>query len=210
MLFLPFLFANRTDAVVLSSLFSCAASTYNAVRHRKNIPFKTVLPALIAALITIPVAVLFANRVSANLFDILLGSVLILLSIYFLFFNQRFSIKPTVLNSAVAGSLGGTLTGLFSTGGPPIVLFLTNAVSDPKVYFAATQFYFSVTSLYATSTRAINGDITWELLLYALIGMIGCLLGNLLGKAVFEKLNAKRLKQVIYVAMIISGILMIL
>jgi len=210
MLFLPYLFSEHTDAATISSLFSAGAATYNAIRYRKDIPFKTVLPALIAALVTIPIAVMFAKYVSANVFDILLGSVLILLSVYFLFFNQRIRMRPTVLNSAIAGGLGGTLTGLFSTGGPPIVLFLTNAISDPKIYFAATQFYFSITSLYATGTRAINGILTWELLLYAGIGMIGCLIGNLLGKLVFDKLNAKRLKQIIYIAMIVSGILMIL
>ena len=117
------------------------------------------------------------------------------------------------INEFIAASVaqsGGTLTGLFSTGGPPIVLYLTNATDDPKVYFAATQFYFAVTSLYATGTRAINGIITWELLLYALIGMVGCLLGNLLGKFVFERFNGKQLKTVIYIAMIVSGVLMLL
>jgi len=210
MLFLPFLFEAHSDAAAISSLFSFGASTYNAIRKRKDIPFKTVMPALAAALVTIPISVYLAKFITADFFDILLGIVLILLSIYFLFFNNRIKIRPTVVNGAIAGSLGGTLTGLFSTGGPPIVLYLTNATDDPKVYFAATQFYFAVTSLYATGTRAINGIITWELLLYALIGMVGCLLGNLLGKFVFERFNGKQLKTVIYIAMIVSGVLMLL
>ncbi|MBE6602455.1 MAG: sulfite exporter TauE/SafE family protein [Ruminococcaceae bacterium] len=209
MLFLPFLFSAHTEAAAISTLFSCGASTYNAIHYRKKIPFKTVLPALIAALITIPIAVMFAKYVKADVFDILLGSVLILLSIYFLFFNRHIKLKPTVPNGIIAGTFGGVLTGLFSTGGPPIVLYLTNATEDPMVYLAATQFYFAVTGLYATGTRAVNGILTWELLLYAAIGMVGCMSGNLLGKCVFDKLNPKRLKQIVYLAMIVSGLLMI-
>ena len=210
MLFLPHLFEAHTDAAAISTLFSCAASSYNAIRYRKKIPFKMVLPMLITALIIIPFAVKFAVYVSADIFDILLGSVLILLSIYFLFFSKRIKMKPTVVNGCIAGTLSGTLTGLFSTGGPPIVLYLTNATNDPLVYLAATQFFFAVTGLYTTATRAVSGILTWELLVCAAIGMIGCMVGNLLGKFVFDKLNADKLKKVIYLAMIVSGILMIL
>ena len=210
MLFLPFLFAERVQAAAISTLFSCCASGYNAIRYRKHIPFKTILPALIASLITIPIAVLFSKHVSADFFDILLGSVLILLSLYFLLLSKRIKMRPTVVNGAIAGTLSGVLSGLFSTGGPPIVLYLTNATDNTMVYLSATQFFFAVTGLYSTATRAINGIITWELLLYAAIGMIGCMLGNTLGRFVFKRLDANRLKLVIYFAMIVSGILMIL
>ena len=210
MLFLPFLFTDRVEAAAISTLFSCGVSTFNAIRYRKQIPFKTVLPALLTALVTIPIAVRFAAYVSAGIFDVLLGSVLILLSLYFLFFSKRIKMKPTVLNGCIAGTLSGALTGLFSTGGPPIVLYLTGATKEPLVYLAATQFFFSVTGLYATATRAINGILSWELLAYAAIGMLGCMLGNLCGKRVFDKLDAEKLKRVIYVAMVVSGILMLL
>lgn len=210
MLFLPYLFEAHTEAAAVSTLFSCGASTFNAIRYRKTIPFKTVLPMLIMALITIPFAVRFATYVSAAIFDILLGSVLILLSIYFLFFSKNFKLKPTVVNGCISGTLSGVLTGLFSTGGPPVVLYLTNAVSDSMVYLSATQFFFAVTGVYATATRVINGILTWELVIYAALGMTGCLLGNFVGKFVFDKLDGNKLKKVIYIAMIVSGILMLL
>ena len=47
------------------------------------------------------------------------------------------------------------------------------------------------------------------ILIYALIGMLGCLLGDFIGRRVFDKLNAKKLKMIIYIGMIISGVLMI-
>ena len=207
-------FAN-CDASVGLALGSGVAVVLTAIYLicRRVISFKDAMAALpkgFSAMVPAILILCFATYVTATIFDVLLGSVLILLSIYFLFFSKGFKLKPTPLNGCIAGTLSGVLTGLFSTGGPPIVLYLTNATASPAVYLAATQFFFSVTSLYATATRAISGILSWELLLYAAIGMIGCFLGNLAGKLVFDRLNAEKLKKTIYLAMAVSGVLMLL
>ena len=110
----------------------------------------------------------------------------------------------------LCGALGGALNGLFSTGGPPVVLYMTHATTENKKYFAGVQFYFCVTIIYDTVMRAINGLLSWTLLVYALIGMLGCMVGDFIGAKVFNRLDGKKLKIIIYVAMIISGIFMIL
>ena len=208
MMFLPHFMPSHTAAATISTLFSCITSTYNSVRYRRNVEFKTALPMICAALISIPVAVYFSAAVSGEVFKILLGEVLIVLSIYFMFFNKHIKINPTCFNGILAGTLGGTLNGLFSTGGPPVVLYLSNAMTDNITYFATIQFYFCFTNLYATATRALNGIINIEILIYAAIGVVGCMIGDFIGKSVFEKLNSNKLKYIIYIGMIISGIVM--
>ena len=210
MLFLPYLVPSHTAAASLSCIFSCMTSTYNACKYRKHIPFRTVLPMLAAALIAIPFAVSLAEQVSQRLFQLLLGAVLILLSIYFLCVQGKIRIKPTLFSAVCAGAVGGTLNGLFSTGGPPVVLYLTHAVADNLTYFAGIQFYFALTNIYATTVRLIKGVVGVEILPAAAVGLLGCLLGDWLGTKVFRRLDGKRLKQVIYIGMILSGIAMIL
>jgi uncharacterized membrane protein YfcA len=161
-----------------------------------------------AALVTIPIAVYFSAAVSAQIFQYLLGGVLILLSIYFLFFNQRVRLKPTLINGVLAGTVGGTLNGLFSTGGPPVVLYLSSALSSNAAYFATIQFYFCFTNIYAVIMRAANGILTKDAVIYAAIGLVGCMAGDALGKRVFHKLNGEMLKRIIYIGMIVSGIVM--
>ena len=209
MLFLPHMMPSHTAAAAISGFFSCGTSTYNSVKYRKNIPFKTVLPPLIASLVTIPVAVHFSASVSEDFFKRLLGIVLIILSIYFLFFNSRISIRPTVKNGAFAGALGGTLNGLFSTGGPPAVLYFTHATPDNMAYFSAIQFYFCITNIYATIFRVINGVFNFEILICSLIGFAACMVGDFIGVSVFNKLDSVKLKMIIYIGMIISGVLML-
>ena len=208
MLFLPSIMPTASAAAI-SCLFSCGTSTYNAIKYRKDIPFKTVLPMLCAALAVIPFAVIGSKYVPDRIFKILLGIVLICLSIYFLFFNTKIKLKASTKNGIIAGSVGGALNGLFSTGGPPVVLYLTHATKTPVAYFAGIQFYFSLTNLYSAGVRAVNGIITLPILVLAAIGFCGCMTGDLIGRQVFDKLDAKKLKKVIYVGMIISGVLMI-
>ena len=209
MMFLPHFLPSNTAASTISCLFSCCTTTFNSLKYRRNIAFKTALPMLAAAMIPIVIAVIFSANVSADVFKMLLGSVLVILSIYFLFFNKRISIKPTPINGVIAGTISGVLNGLFSTGGPPAVLYLTSATPDNITYFATIQFYFCLTNLFATTVRSIRGLITVDLLIYAAVGFIGCLAGDYLGRKVFDKLDAQKLKYVIYIGMIISGILML-
>ena len=210
MLFLPYLMTEPVAAAAVSCLISCGATTYNTIKYRKYIPYKTTLPLILASLITIPIAVYYAASVSGEFFKMLLGVVLILISIYLLFFDSKISIKPTVKNGLLAGTAGGVLGGLFSTQGPPVVLYLTYATKEKMVYFAGLQFYFCLTNYYATAIRVMNGIITSEVLFVALTGFAGCMAGDLLGRLVFDKLDGARLKKVIYAGMIISGLLMII
>ena len=208
MVFLPHFMPSHTAAAAISSLFSCVTATYNAIRYRKNIAYKTALPMICAALISIPIAVHFSAAVSGTIFKLLLGGVLVVLSLYFLFFNKNIRLNPTFSNGILAGALGGTLGGLFSTGGPPAVLYLSSATTDNMTYFATIQFYFCFTNLYATSMRIANGIIDYQILVLSAIGMVGCMAGDFIGKKVFDKLDSKRLRHIIYIGMLISGIVM--
>ena len=57
--------------------------------------------------------------------------------------------------------------------------------------------------------RIAHGMLTAEILLYAGVGAVGCLLGDRLGRMVFDKLDVEKLRRIIYIGMIISGILML-
>lgn len=209
MIFLPHFIPTHTAAATISTLFSCVTSTYNALRYRKDTKYKTAIPMICATLIFIPVAVRFSSLVSADIFKIILGVVLIVLSIYFLFFKNRIKMKPTIANGFLAGAIGGTLNGLFSTGGPPAVLYLSNTLKNNIEYFSTIQFYFCFTNLYAIAMRIANGFVNRDVLIYALVGMLGCMIGDFFGKCLFDKLNPNTLKVIIYIGMIISGITML-
>lgn len=209
MLFFPYFLPSQAAASTVAGLISCVGSNYNAICHRKSIQPKVMLPLLCAALVTIPIAVHFSAVAPERILKRLLGVILILLSLYFLFFSRKIHIRPTVPNGLLAGALGGTLNGLFSTGGPPAVLYLIHATDDNLAYFATIQAYFALTNIYSATMRALNGLITKEVLILFALGLIGWWIGDRIGAKIFDRLNPDRLKQVIYIGMIVSGILML-
>jgi len=209
MIFFPYIMQTHTSAAAVSTIVSCILSIYNAIIYRRKTPYKKIIPLIGAALVTIPIAVRFSVLVSGDVLKRILGIVLIVLSLYFLFLNNRIKIKPTVKNAVIAGGVGGMLTGLFSTGGPPVVLYLMNSLTDNVMYFASTQFYFGLTGIYSTLVRFFNGIINLEVVVYSVIGFVGSMAGNFVGKQIFDKLNGQRLRQLVYFVMIISGIVMV-
>lgn len=209
MMFFPYIMQTHNSATAVVSIISCILCIYNAIIYRKKTLYREMLPLILAALITIPISVRLSVLISGALLKKALGIVLILLSIYFLFFDNRIKMKPTVKNGAIAGGISGMLIGLFSTGGPPVVLYLMNALTDNAVYFASTQFYFGLTSIYSTVVRIFNGIITFEVIVYSVIGLIGSIVGDFVGKHIFDKLNRQSLKQLVYLGMIVSGIVMV-
>ena len=87
---------------------------------------------------------------------------------------------------------------------------MRSALKDNISYFATIQFYFCFTNLYATAMRAMNGILNTQILLYAAIGVIGCMAGDYVGRIVFDQLDGTKLKRIIYLGMIISGVLMLI
>ena len=209
MIFLPYLLPSPVAAASILGICSMATSSLNAVKYRRDINFKTVLPMMIAALLSTTVAVLFSREVPKSLFEILLGAVLIVLSIYFLFFGNSVKIRPGTLGGAVSGTLSGVLNGLFSTGGPPAVVYLTEVSASNAEYFAGIQLFFAVSNIYATIMRAFSGLLTLDVLAMSVFGLLGCIMGDFLGRFVFDKLNAVVLRRIIYIGMAVSGIIMI-
>ena len=209
MLFLPYFLPSHGVCAAVIGMLSCVSNVYNAVQKRDHIQWKTMLPLVCAALAVIPLAVYLSAYLPQTVMKRLLGVVLVALSVYFLFFSKRIHLKPTVRNGLLAGVLGGMLNGLFSTGGPPVVLYLIHATGDNLSYFATIQAYFAVTNLFSTGNRILNGIITGEVVMLAAVALIGTFLGNAVGGKVFEKLNADRLRKVVYISMLISGVLMV-
>lgn len=210
MMFFPYLLPTHAEAAALSGLFSCCTCTFNAIRCRRQIPWKQILPLMIMAMVTIPLAVGFSKVAPAGVMKRLLGLTFIGLSLYFLFFSQKIRFRPTLLSGGIVGAVSGVLGGLFSTGGPPVVLYLVQATTDKEVYFAGIQAFFAVTNLYTALTRAFGGIMTLPVFQAFGVGIFGCLLGNFLGGKVFDRLDGQKLRRVVHIGMILSGVTMLL
>lgn len=212
MTMLPFLCNSYGEATTLSGLLSAIQSLWILFTLYKLVDWKKLI------LITISFAIFsfFAIQVVAkynqddSILKILLGIVLILLSLYFLFVSPKIQVKPTKHLQVSMGALSGVLGGLFGMHGPPAVIYFLSVEPTKYRYMAVCQAYFLLTNIIMTFFRAQKGFLTVDVLWGVLFACLGIVIGSYLGRKVFDKISIEKLRKIIYVYLIISGVLVIL
>ena len=207
---LPPLIHSYTIPAALTNILSMVSAGYLTFKFRKEARFRLIVPVLCGSFFMTFMAIRFANGASLSLLKKLLGVTLAGLSIWFLFLAKKVHVRPTARNGLIAGLCGGTLNGLFSTGGPPVVLYFLGATENHAVYLATVQAYFMFNNTYATIVRFLNGQITQETLAGLLGGIPGMLLGLVAGNLLEPKIPEKAFLRIIYIVMLVSGIVMII
>lgn len=207
MMFLPYVLGVYGEANMLCSLLSIGSNlTVLSSAFRPAYVKKTLWPLLGFAVLTVP-AVLFMKRAPAGILFLLLGAAMIVLSVWFVFFSSKVKIKPGPGTGIFCGGLSGIMAGLFAMGGPPVVVyFLETSEGRKEEYVGTIQLYFLITNLYAGTVKACAGFLTRDVLTLVLPGIAGMAVGTLIGAALFKKLDAKKLRYVVYGVMAASGV----
>ena len=211
MVFLPFFIGSYGEAVALSGLCSVLGTAFTAYHYRKKIDFKSVVFLSVGCMIMTLLATIFLKTQTNDFLVKMLGFILILTALYFIFLNGKIKIKPTVPNAIFTGTLSGILNGLFSTGGPPAVIYVLSAYSEDKEkYIGTIQAYFALTGIYSIIVRAANGFVTTNILMLLPFGIIGMFIGLFFGCKLFKYINVKVLKCCVYGLIAVSGVIMII
>ena len=206
MIFYPQLLPSVLMSVTVSGMLSLQTNVVTMLRYFRHIAWKKLLWPMLCYAVVSFAAIRFSMGQADALMKRLLGVMLILLSIWFLFFGKRVRIRPTPAAGLAAGALSGLFSGLFSIGGPPIVVYLLSSAESNEEYMATTQTYFTITSIYALTVRALSGLVTLESLKFAALGILGVAAGVFLGRRVFQRLNADRLRMAVYIFMAAAGV----
>ena len=210
MLFLPSLFPTYPQAVAVSSLLSCLSSCIIVLKEYRHIRWKVLLPCVIGYLFTAPAAIHLSTQLEKGLLTKLLGAFLAALGLYFIFLGGKIRIRPTVKNGIFTGALSGVGGGFFAVGGPPLVVYFLSSLEGKEAYVATMQMCMVFTCMYANLLRLINGIFTVELVVPILAGFAVMAVGTLIGHRIMKHLPIERLKFIIYLFMIFSGVKMLL
>lgn len=207
MLFLTRIITVYGEANALSGLLSFTSTLIVALSHAKKVDWKNLLfPCIGFAVISVP-SILLMKKLDNRVLLIMLGVALILLSGYMFFFSSKIKVKPNPFTGLAAGGFSGILGGIFSMGGPPVVIYFMQSEGDDKDrYLATIQMYFLLSNVYGTAVKAINGFITKDVLILAAFGTVGMIAGIFIGKLIFKKLRVDILRRVVYCFMAVAGV----
>lgn len=200
----PLLLPYRTALVVelLSSMALCVAI---AARYRRFINWRQLIAPCAASLVTNWLGLQIMAGSPESVLRRLLGGALMALAVYFIFFSEKLRLRPTLAAGIVAGGVAGLSAGMFSIGGPPIVVYYLAAFSDKREYTATTQMYFILTSLWLLAQHLWMGNIDALALRGTGAALAGLAVGTAAGLAVFRALPLEKIKKLVYAFMLVMG-----
>ena len=209
MLALPHFFDIPVAAGVSCAISTCLTALL-AWRYKRSIQFRLVLlPALVYTVSSLA-AIRYSRFVDTALLSALFGGFLIAVGIFFLFFSGRAALRPGPFAAVLCGFLSGVCAGLFSTGGPLIVLFFLASCEQKNNYLANTQFLFAVSNIFGLAARCLNGIYTIDLLPCTLAGLAGVVAGKQLGTRMLDRVNTSLFQKIVYAMIALYGAWLVL
>ena len=207
---LPHFFHSYSLSLVLSTVTSLVMCVIILAKIYKYANIRMIIPLIIGCASAITAVMCFWNGEADATMKKALGVFLVLLSLYFIFFNRSIKVAPTFKAGLLSGFIGGTTNSLFSMGGPPVAVYMIAAAKDNREYLASSQVYFCFSGAYVTISRYMRGMVTEEVWPLFFAGLPFVILGTWAGMKLFSILDGEKLRLIIYVFMAVSGAVMIL
>jgi uncharacterized membrane protein YfcA len=172
---------------------------------------KDILPVLIGGAIvgTIIGAYILASYKS-DILKKIFGLFLVGYALKTLFWKRTSLKKPNRYIGILAGFLGGGLGGLFSTGGPPVVIYLNSIINDKRIFRATILFYLLVINSWQFVTYIYYGLITVDVLKFSLYLFPAFIIGNLTGALIHIKINDLLFNRIVAIILLVTGITILL
>ena len=209
MIVMPYAMGSAVHAAAVINMATFVQATFLAVRYRKHIRWKLLAVPMAAYLVASFIAVRVAVGMDNDLMKRVLGAFLIALSAYFIFAAKHVKLRANTRNGLIAGGIGGVMSGLFATGGPPASLYFSATTETKEEYLATIQAFFSISNFYVTAVRFYSGVIDGTVLRAFPVALVGLALGNILGLYVFKRVDVNFIRKAIYVMMAVSGLAML-
>ena len=199
------LFLSYTSCVGISSILSGSVNLVILKRCWRDIDVKQLWLPVLFCLCGSSIGTFLMATAPSPIYKRLLGVFLIILAIWLSFFSDKVRIQRSTRNAGIAGIVSGLCGGLFSVNGPPMVLYFISVIEDKKTYLATLQAYFIINNIYLLIIRSVSGLMPEGIGVSSLFGLGGLLIGSFIGGKIFDKIDGKKLKQLVYIVMVVSG-----
>lgn len=207
MMVFPFLFSVSEGAgiaVAITIFLSLSA----AIRYRKEISPKKLLPTALLYIVVSGIAIRFSSYLNPDLIKRIFGVFLILLSVYFLFISPSASgkkLSPAAVILCIVVS--AVCDGLFGIGGPLMVLVVMGMTSSTREYLGSILFISTLTCLYGSAARFVEGILGVHQLPYMAVGIAAILAGAYVAGRIVDKLDAQLIRKITYGMIGVAGII---
>ncbi len=174
-------------------------------RYHTALNLQTVWRISTAAILGIPIGVLFLSRIPEMISVTLLGLILIVYVLYNMF---KFPV-PALKNPSWAfffGFLGGIGGGAYNMAAPPMIIYADTQRWEPKLFKGNLQGYFLIIGVVAILTHTLSGNMTGDVLQKSLIAIPFVLIGALTGFYLDRFINPAIFRKIVLGLLLVLGI----
>jgi uncharacterized membrane protein YfcA len=176
---------------------------------RRAASARRVLPLVIAGIATVPIGMYLLLALDAVTLKFIVGGVIVIFALAFLM-GFRKPIDREGPGFILAGLISGTLNGVISTGGPPVILFLTNQGIAKEEFRASLITYFLFLNLATVPVYFAGGLMSRTVGTYAAVLVPALLLGAFAGSKLLHAIPEKTFRTAVLAIVMVAGIMSVL
>lgn len=199
-MFMPFYTASILEAIAAFFMV-----IYIVVKLWKFIDWKLLLPPVIMATVTSLLGVNTLMALDEAVLSKIMGTVLLVLAVYFIFFSSKVHLKAGLVSGLAAGAVSGFCGGLFNIGGPPMVAYFLSVTDDKEKYNATLQMFFTINTVSVFLIHVFQGHVSGAMLPLVGAALAGTAVGTAVGMFLFRRLTMTGIKKVVYIFMMCAG-----
>jgi uncharacterized protein len=209
---LPF-FLSLQLAVPLVLIMCLLSNLTLWIYYRDSFQWQIIAPLVISALITLPMGLIGFRYIPESVALKVLGSFIVLYVAYDIVCLVRPVLAAPPLTSPrwayLFGAVSGFLTGAFTTGGPPLVMYANSKGWSPEEFKGNLPAVYVVALTSALTGHYFQGHLTAELWAIALYSLPLLAIGMGTGLLLAKKVNATSFKRIVLSLLAVIGLRMI-
>ncbi len=197
------------DAVVLILLVNLPAELYVVTRSWKKIEWRGVLFLFAGVAVGIPIGSWLLRSGEPQFLLTVLGLFLVAVGVVFIVRPRTERQPSTPWVAPPVGLLSGIFTGLFGTGGPPLIVYYQLSGVDKTIFRGNLMALFLLMTTVRVPSYAALGLITGPRTWSALLVLPAVLVGALVGNRIHLRLDETSFRRLVSTAMIVIGLLLL-
>jgi len=177
------------------------------VQLRHHLEWKKICPLIISSIPGIAAGVYFLKKVDQSIIHIILGTTLIIYSMYSLFSKRP--LKGIRAGWAYFfGFLGGCMGGAFSASGPPVIVYTSLSSWSKDQIKVTLQGYFILSGFFVIAGQATGGLTTVEVLRLFAASIPVLALGTYVGSFFYGMIPETGYRRIILIMLAVLGLFM--
>ena len=186
-------------------LVNLAHALVALVTGKRQIDWEKCLWVIAVYFVVSTICVRMMSWTSTSLLMRGMGAVLIVIGLYFLFFNRDLKLNKSIPGYIATGTACGIMGAFFGFFGPPLSIYYLATAENTVDYQSNMRFTYLVTAVYTLGLRIWAGYMTPEVIRYGIISVLALSAGVLVGNRCLGNVKGDKLRIAVYWSLIFCG-----